>query len=112
MEHKPCARREGDAYVMAATCRMGRAGGISKTARLQLGDGIYEVANVTDGKTLDEEPHLDRMETVPAELACPCDGPAALKLVMREYDCRNRIPDGYLYRQVTRGAASATYSPR
>ena len=79
---------------------------------LQLGDGIYEVANVIGGRPLDEEPHLDRMERSLRELgmAMPM-GRAALKLVMREMIARNRIADGFLYIQVTRGAVAARSCP-
>jgi len=72
---------------------------------LQLGDGIYEVAGITAGRLIDEEPHLDRMERSLREIgmAMPM-GRAALKLVMREMVARNRVRDGLLYMQVSRGA--------
>jgi D-alanine transaminase len=79
---------------------------------LQLGDGIYEVANVIDGQPLDEEGHLDRMERSLRELgiAMPIGRPA-LKLVMREMIARNRLANGFLYLQVTRGAAKRDHVP-
>ncbi|HEX4178522.1 MAG TPA: D-amino-acid transaminase, partial [Rhizomicrobium sp.] len=79
---------------------------------LQLGDGIYEVCNVIGGVMLDEEPHLDRMERSLLELgmAMPM-GRAALKLVMREMIAKNRIADGFLYMQVTRGAVKRDHIP-
>lgn len=72
---------------------------------LQLGDGIYEVASISGGKLIDEEPHLDRMERSLGEIgmAMPM-GRAALKSVMREMVRRNRVRDGLLYMQVSRGA--------
>jgi len=79
---------------------------------LQLGDGIYEVCNVIGGRMLDEEPHLDRMERSLRELGIPMPmGRTALKLVMREMIARNRIPDGFLYIQVTRGAVKRDHIP-
>jgi D-alanine transaminase len=79
---------------------------------LQLGDAIYEVTNVMDGKPLDEEGHLDRMERSLREIgvAMPMSR-AALKLVMREMIARNRIANGLLYLQVTRGAARRDHVP-
>jgi len=72
---------------------------------LQLGDGIYEVAAVSAGKLIDEEEHLDRMERSLQEIgmAMPMER-APLKLVMREMVARNRVRDGLLYMQVSRGA--------
>jgi D-alanine transaminase len=79
---------------------------------LQLGDAIYEVTNVLDGRPVDEEAHLDRMERSLREIgvARPM-GRAALKLVMREMIARNRIANGLLYLQVTRGAARRDHVP-
>jgi D-alanine transaminase len=72
---------------------------------LQLGDSIYEVFAVRDGFLRDEEGHLDRLERSVGEIriAVPM-ARAALKLVMRELVRRNRIRDGLLYLQVSRGA--------
>jgi len=72
---------------------------------LQLGDGVYEVCAVAAGKLIDEEEHLDRLErsTREIELGMPMDR-AALRLVFRELVRRNRVRDGLLYLQVTRGA--------
>jgi len=72
---------------------------------LQLGDGIYEVCGVTDGHLQDEEEHLDRLERSlrEIEMAMPM-GRAALKLIFREMVRRNRVRDGLLYLQATRGA--------
>jgi len=72
---------------------------------LQLGDGIYEVAGISNGRLIDEEPHLDRLERSLREIGMTMPmGRAALKLVMREMVRRNRIRDGLLYMQVSRGA--------
>ncbi|HVU21456.1 MAG TPA: D-amino-acid transaminase [Rhizomicrobium sp.] len=72
---------------------------------LQLGDSIYEVFAVRDGKLRDEEGHLDRLARSVGELgiAMPM-GRKALQLVMRELVRRNGIRDGLLYLQVSRGA--------
>ncbi|MEI9930439.1 MAG: D-amino-acid transaminase [Rhizomicrobium sp.] len=72
---------------------------------LQLGDSIYEVFAVRDGRLRDEEGHLDRLERSVGEIhmAMPM-ARGALKLVLRELVRRNRIHDGLLYLQVSRGA--------
>jgi D-alanine transaminase len=79
---------------------------------LQLGDGIYEVSNVLDGQPTDEDAHLDRMERSLRELGMPMPmGRPALKLVMREMIARNKIANGFLYLQVTRGAVRRDHVP-
>jgi D-alanine transaminase len=100
------------AYVNGRYLPHGEAGVHIEDRALQLGDGIYEVTNVIGGVPVDEEPHLDRMERSLRELgiAMPM-GRAALKLVMREMIARNRIKDGLLYLQVTRGAAKRDHVP-
>lgn len=100
------------AYVNGRYLPHGQAGVHVEDRALQLGDGIYEVTHVSGGMPMDEEGHLDRMERSLRELgiAMPM-GRAALKLVMREVIARNRIPDGLLYLQVTRGAVKRDHVP-
>ena len=100
------------AYVNGRYLPHAQAGVHIEDRALQLGDGIYEVTNVIAGKPIDEEPHLDRMERSLRELgmAMPM-GRAALKLVMREMIARNRVANGLLYLQVTRGAARRDHVP-
>lgn len=72
---------------------------------LQFADLIYEVCAVLDGRLMDEAGHLDRMERSTGALAIHM--PMArepLRIVMREMIRRNRLKDGLLYLQVTRGA--------
>ena len=100
------------AYVNGRYLPHGRAGVHIEDRALQLGDGIYEVTNVIGGKPLDEEPHLDRMARSLRELGMEMPmSRAALKLVMREMIARNRIADGFLYIQVTRGAVRRDHVP-
>lgn len=100
------------AYVNGRYLPFAQAGVHIEDRALQLGDGIYEVCNVIGGVMLDEEPHLDRMERSLRELgiAMPMSR-AALKLVMREMIAKNRIADGFLYMQVTRGAVKRDHIP-
>ena len=100
------------AYVNGRYLPHAQAGVHIEDRGLQLGDGIYEVTNVMGGKPIDEEPHLDRMERSLRAIgvAMPMSR-AALKLVMREVIVRNRIANGLLYLQVTRGAARRDHVP-
>jgi D-alanine transaminase len=93
------------AYVNGRYLSHGEAGVHIEDRGLQLGDSIYEVFAVRRNRLQDEEPHLDRLERSLRELgiAMPM-ARAALKLVMRELMRRNRIRDGLLYMQVSRGA--------
>jgi D-alanine transaminase len=72
---------------------------------LQFADSIYEVCAIIEGALMDEEGHLDRLERSlgAIEMRMPL-ARGALKIVMREMIRRNRLKDGLLYLQVTRGA--------
>ena len=72
---------------------------------LQFADSIYEVCAVLGGRLIDEEGHLDRLERSLKALGMPMPvARSALKLVMRETIRKNRLKNGLLYLQVTRGA--------
>ncbi len=72
----------------------------------QFADGIYEVIYLHDGRLIDEDLHLDRLERSLRELRLPSPmGRAALRRVLRETALRNRVSEGLLYIQVTRGVA-------
>jgi len=72
----------------------------------QLADGVYEVVGVRDGKLVDETLHIDRLGRSLGELriAWPVARPT-LGFIMRELMRRNRLRDGLVYMQVTRGVA-------
>jgi len=77
----------------------------------QLADGVYEVIAVVGGQFLDEEPHLVRLARSLAELEISPPMPdAALKIVMREVIRRNRVQDGIVYLQITRGSAARDHA--
>ncbi len=72
----------------------------------QFADGVYEVCEVREGRLIDERRHLERLERSLAEIRiAPPMSPAALGVVMRETLRRNRLRDGLLYLQITRGVA-------
>ncbi|WP_135466794.1 D-amino-acid transaminase [Crenalkalicoccus roseus] len=72
----------------------------------QFGDGVYEVIHLHGGRFIDEARHLDRLERSLREIRLPMPLPrAALRVVLREVARRNRVAEGLLYMQVTRGVA-------
>jgi len=72
----------------------------------QFADGVYEVCEVKDGRLVDERRHMARLDRSLKELrmARPM-AEAALSIVLRETVHRNRVRDGIVYVQITRGAA-------
>ncbi len=72
----------------------------------QFSDGVYEVCEVRDGGLVDERRHLDRLDHSLSELriALPI-ARSALGVVLRETASRNRVRNGLVYLQVTRGVA-------
>lgn len=72
----------------------------------QFADGVYEVCEIWDRLFVDETRHLDRLERSLGELSIPMPmRRAALRVVLREVIRRNRVIDGIVYLQVTRGVA-------
>jgi len=72
----------------------------------QFADGVYEVCEVRGSRIIDERRHMTRLDRSLEELqiARPMT-PAALAVVMRETIRRNRVRDGIVYVQVTRGTS-------
>jgi len=72
----------------------------------QFADGVYEVCEVREGHLVDERRHIERLARSLKELRIDAPmTPAALGVVMRETMRRNRVRDGLVYLQVTRGVA-------
>lgn len=72
----------------------------------QFADGVYEVVAIHRGKPIDQGPHLDRLERSLAELRiAPPMSRRSLEAVIGEVLRRNRIHDGIVYLQITRGVA-------
>ena len=93
------------AYVNGRYLPHPQAGVHVEDRGLQLGDSIYEVVSVRGGIALDEAGHLDRLERSLAALELPMPmSRGALRQVLHEVMRRNRLQDGMLYFQVTRGA--------
>lgn len=72
----------------------------------QFGDGIYEVVHLHRGRFIDAVRHLDRLDRSLREIRLPAPmSRAALLHVLQEVARRNRVTEGLLYMQVTRGVA-------
>jgi len=72
----------------------------------QFSDGVYEVCEVRDSHIIDEQRHMARLSRSLHELRIPMPmSDRALKIVMRECLHRNRVHDGIIYLQITRGVA-------
>ncbi|MDN2564658.1 D-amino-acid transaminase [Aquibium sp. A9E412] len=72
----------------------------------QFADGVYEVCEVARGFIMDMRRHLDRLDRSLSELAIAWPlHRSALEVIMREVVCRNRVHNGLVYLQVTRGVA-------
>jgi len=72
----------------------------------QFSDGVYEVCEVRDSHIIDGQRHMARLRRSLAELRIPMPmSDRALGIVMRECLHRNRVRDGIIYLQITRGVA-------
>ena len=77
----------------------------------QFADGVYEVIAVRRGECFDLTPHLARLHrSLDALRIAPPMSDAALKSVMYETIRRNRVANGMIYIQVTRGAAPREFT--
>ncbi len=74
-------------------------------------DGVYEVTAVLNGKLVDYDPHMERLERSLKELRIgwPCSKDE-LKAMHLEMVKRNGLKEGIIYMQITRGAADRTFN--
>src|SRR5262245_30693067 len=94
------------AYVNGRYVRRGDAVVHIEDRGYQFSDGVYEVCEVRGGRIIDERRHMARLERSLDELRIEHPmAPSALGVVMRECVRRNRVRDGIIYLQVTRGVA-------
>lgn len=94
------------AYVNGAYVRQNQASVSIEDRGYQFADAVYEVWAVFDGRAADLTAHLDRLERSLRELniAQPM-GRASLVTILEEVIRRNRIREGMIYLQVSRGVA-------
>jgi D-alanine transaminase len=94
------------AYVNGLYVPIGQACVHVEDRGFQFADGVYEVWAILDGRLVEWEGHAARLDRSLGELGMrPPMSRAALKVVVRETARRNRVKDGIVYIQVTRGAA-------
>jgi D-alanine transaminase len=77
----------------------------------QFADGVYEVCEVFRGALIDEDRHLARLARSLDEVRIEAPlGQGALKIVLREVMAKNKLSNGYLYIQATRGVATRDHA--
>lgn len=94
------------AYVNGAFVPL-RAAAVSIQDRgFQFADAVYEVWPVRGGKARDSEAHFARLWRSLAELRIDAPmGETSLRFVIREVMRRNRVQEGLVYLQISRGVA-------
>lgn len=77
----------------------------------QFADAIYEVVEVLGARLVDAKRHLDRLERSLGEtkMTPPMSRPALLNVIRQTLE-RNRVRDGLIYIQVSRGAGPRDFS--
>jgi D-alanine transaminase len=72
----------------------------------QFADGLYEVWGVRHGRLQDHDLHMERLRRSLEELQIPKQhSTASLDIILKEVIRRNRVRDGMVYLQITRGVA-------
>lgn len=94
------------AYVNGAYLAQRNAAVNIEDRGYQFADGIYEVVHLYRDRFVDAGLHLDRLERSLHEVRIAMPMPrTALLAVLAEVARRNRVSEGLLYMQVTRGVA-------
>jgi D-alanine transaminase len=77
----------------------------------QFADGVYEVCEVKDGRLVEERRHMARLARSLGEvrIGLPMTLPA-LSVVLHETVRRNRVRNGIVYLQITRGEARRDFA--
>jgi len=92
-------------YVNGTYCRYSDALIHAEDRGFQFGDAVYEVCEVRDRAIVDEKRHMARLERSLGELSIPLPmSSRAWQTVMQEVVRRNRVKNGIIYLQVSRGA--------
>ena len=95
------------AYVNGRYVPHGRAMVHIEDRGYQFADGVYEVCEVRGGHLVDERRHMQRLARSLGELRiAPPMPPSAIGVILREVVRRNRVGEGIVYAQVTRGVAA------
>ena len=98
-------------YVNGAYKRYAEAAVHAEDRGFQFADSIYEVIEVRAGRLVDPSRHLARLSRSLGELRIPAAmSDSALLLVIDQVIRRNRVRDGIVYMQVTRGAGPRDFA--
>lgn len=98
-------------YVNGCYCPYQEATVHVEDRGFQFSDGVYEVCEVKARQLIDERRHIDRLHRSMNELRIvPPMSRKALCVIMRETVRRNRVGDGLVYVQITRGAAKRDFA--
>lgn len=74
------------------------------------GDGVYEVTAVIDGRLVDGEAHLDRLDRSLAMIGIQFDWPRErIMAVQKELIAHDRLSEGVVYLQISRGTAERAF---
>ena len=94
------------AYVNGRYLPHAKAGVSIDDRAFLFADGSYEVSEIFGGALIDEAGHLERLARSARELRLKLPmGERAMKSMLRQLLARNRVTDGHIYLQITRGAA-------
>lgn len=75
------------------------------------GDAVYEVTAVLDGQLVDFDPHMARLERSLKELDMGSPMSIAdIAAMHREIAAKNRLKEGLIYMQITRGVAERDFA--
>lgn len=74
-------------------------------------DGVYEVSAVIDGKLIDNDAHLKRLDRSLNELKMPCPVELSeIPAIQAELVSANDLDEGMIYLQVSRGVAERDFN--
>ena len=94
------------AYVNGRYCLHNNARVHIEDRGYQFADGVYEVISIHNGGLVDEKGHLDRLDRSLNELSMQWPVTRrVLEMIMRQLIRRNRVRNGLIYVQITRGVA-------
>jgi D-alanine transaminase len=98
-------------YVNGRYLPYAEAGVHAEDRGFQFADAVYEVCEVKAGRLVDQTRHMRRLARSLEELKISAPmTPAAWSVVLRETIRRNRVMDGLVYLQVSRGAGRRDFS--
>jgi D-alanine transaminase len=98
-------------YVNGRYLPYGQAAVHVEDRGFQFADSVYEVCEVKNGALIDEERHAARLQRSLKELGIPSPATSwTIGHIMRQCIARNRVRNGVVYLQVTRGEAARDFA--